>query len=138
MKFASKINDDGIYVVEMSAPWFTPDYTPKAGNVIGFNATFDNDIDEDGVRDSWIAWVEWTDKPYWAAVKWLGSVTLVDAPAPAVQAEETAAVDVTPAETASPVEDIAASAPQAFDFMTAPALIAVLSAGIYTAIRKKR
>ena len=67
-----------MYTVEAAIPWFTVGYEAKVGNVIGYNSTFDNDYNGDYSRESWIAWVDWQDKPYWSATKWLGNVELVE------------------------------------------------------------
>ncbi len=94
------INGDGTYVVEFSIPWQTQGLTPAAGHVIGYNASFNNDLEGDGARDSWTSWVEWTNMPYWSDTMWLGHVELVKADvavaveeAPAAEAEAPAAAE---------------------------------------------
>ena len=89
------INGDGTYTVEFSIPWQTADLKPAAGHVFGYNASFNNDLDGDGVRDSWTSWVEWSGMPYWSDTMWLGHVELV-------KADVAVAVDEAPAAEAAP------------------------------------
>ncbi|MBQ2279102.1 MAG: discoidin domain-containing protein, partial [Clostridia bacterium] len=105
------INGDGTYVVEFSIPWQTQGLTPAAGHVFGYNASFNNDLDGDGKRDSWTSWVEWSGMPYWSDTMWLGQVELVKADvavavdeAPAAEAPA-AAVEVIEIDAAASVQD---------------------------------
>ncbi|MBQ9717934.1 MAG: hypothetical protein IJV76_08075, partial [Clostridia bacterium] len=92
------INGDGTYVVEFSIPWQTQGLTPAAGHVFGYNASFNNDLEGDGARDSWTSWVEWTNMPYWSDTMWLGHVELVKADVAVAVDEEAPAADVPAAE----------------------------------------
>ncbi|MBR5311592.1 MAG: discoidin domain-containing protein, partial [Clostridia bacterium] len=100
---AAVINGDGTYILEFSIPWLTKDIKPAAGTVFGFNASYNNDIDGDGVRDSWTSWVEWANMPYWSDTMWLDQVELVKVDIP-VAVEETPAEEPAAAEPA--VEEV--------------------------------
>jgi hypothetical protein len=100
---AAVINGDGTYVLEIAMPWMDPDFKPAAGAVIGYNASFNNDIDGDAARDSWTSWVEWNGMPYWSDSMWLGQVELV-------KADVAVAVDEAPAADAPAAEAPAAAA----------------------------
>jgi len=100
---AAVINGDGTYVLEIAMPWMDPDFTPAAGSVIGYNASFNNDIDGDAARDSWTSWVEWNGMPYWSDSMWLGQVELVKADV-AVAVDEAPAAEAAPAAPAAPAQ----------------------------------
>ena len=104
------INGDGTYVVEFSIPWQTQGLTPAAGHVFGYNASFNNDLEGDGARDSWTSWVEWTNMPYWSDTMWLGHVELVKADVAVAVDEEAPAADA-PAADAPAAEAPAADEP---------------------------
>ena len=112
IEHAAVINGDGTYVLEISMPWMTPDFAPEEGHIMGFNASFNNDIDGDAARDSWISWGPWDGMPYWSDSMWLSQVELVkldveveaeEAPAEEAPVEE-APVEEAPVEEA-PVEE---------------------------------
>ena len=106
---AAVINGDGTYILEFSIPWLTSDLKPAAGTVFGFNASYNNDIDGDGVRDSWTSWVEWANMPYWSDTMWLDQVELVKVDIPVaveeVPAEEPAAAEPVAEEVSTKVEE---------------------------------
>ena len=101
---AAVINGDGTYVLEIVMPWMDPEFKPEAGKVFGYNASFNNDIDGDGARDSWTSWVEWNGMPYWSDCMWLNQVELVKADV-AVAADEAPAAEAPAAEAAAPAAD---------------------------------
>lgn len=63
----------GGYVVEVSMPWTALE--PAAGAVVGFNASANDDADADGVRDTYLSWVD-KNLPYWADTRVYGDLTL--------------------------------------------------------------
>lgn len=134
IKHAAKINSDGTYVLEIVIPWLTTGFEAKAGNIIGFNATFDNDIDGDGTRDSWVSWVDWNDKPYWADTQWLYKIALISEKA---ETEETTAPDIAPAEEIAEIPETVETAPQTFDFTVIAAVGTIVSAAGYALIKKR-
>lgn len=63
------------YTVEVSVPW--AELEPTAGTVVGFNASANDDSDDDGQRDTYLSWVD-KNLPYWADTRVYGQITLVD------------------------------------------------------------
>ena len=63
------------YTVEFSVPWTALE--PVVGSVIGFNASANDDTNADGVRDTYLSWVD-KNLPYWADTRVYGQLTLVD------------------------------------------------------------
>lgn len=61
------------YTVEIAVPY--RNLTPAIGDVIGFNASANDDANDDGVRDTYISWVD-RDLPYYADTRDYGTVTL--------------------------------------------------------------
>lgn len=103
IEHAAVINGDGTYILEISMPWMTPDFTPEVGHIMGYNASFNNDIDGDAARDSWISWGPWESQPYWSDTMWLSQVELVKLEVES-PAEEEVPAEEAPAEEA-PVEE---------------------------------
>lgn len=127
---ATKLTDTG-YIVEAKVSYITADLKPVTGHIAGFNISFNNDLDNDGQRDSWISWQPYESLPYWANTASLWTVEF------AGQKVETAAP-----ETEAPAADqatapVVTAAAQTFDaFTIAAAIMAVSLAG--TAFAKKR
>ncbi|SDD86264.1 sugar-binding protein [Auraticoccus monumenti] len=63
------------YTVEVSVPW--AELEPTAGTVVGFNASANDDSDDDGQRDTYLSWVD-KNLPYWADTRVYGQLTLTD------------------------------------------------------------
>lgn len=63
------------YTVEFSLPWTALE--PTVGSVIGFNASANDDDDADGVRDTYLSWVD-KNLPYWADTRVYGQLILTD------------------------------------------------------------
>lgn len=63
------------YTVEFSLPWTALE--PTDGTVIGFNASANDDSNADGIRDTYLSWVD-KNLPYWADTRVYGQLTLVD------------------------------------------------------------
>lgn len=51
------------YIVELEVPYRK--LSPAAGDIIGFNASANDDVDGDGIRDNYVSWVD-KNMPYWA------------------------------------------------------------------------
>lgn len=125
VQFESKITGDS-YVIEARMKWYDPSVA-KTGSVIGYNVSFNNDIDGDAKRDSWISWQPYDGRPYWADTKALNKVELVG--------EKVIVVETTAA--AKAAAKAPAAAAQTFDF-TSIAIIAMAAAGISLTAAKKR
>ena len=61
------------YTVKIAVPYRS--LTPAVGDAIGFNASANDDANDDGVRDTYISWVD-KDLPYYADTRDYGTVTL--------------------------------------------------------------
>ncbi len=69
------VSTDAGYTVEFSMPWTELEPTP--GTVVGFNASANDDANDDGARDTYLSWVD-KSLPYWADTRVYGQLTLVD------------------------------------------------------------
>ncbi|GGO09639.1 sugar-binding protein [Saccharibacillus kuerlensis] len=67
------VHREGGYTVEFAVPYTA--LTPKAGDVIGFNASANDDSNGDGKRDTYLSWID-KNLPYWADTRVYGEVTL--------------------------------------------------------------
>jgi len=61
------------YTAEFAVPYTA--LVPQAGDVIGFNASANDDSNGDGRRDTYLSWVD-KNLPYWADTRVYGEVTL--------------------------------------------------------------
>ncbi len=133
---AVKLTGTG-YIVEAKVNFITADLTPATGHIAGFNISFNNDLDNDGVRDSWISWQPYDSLPYWANTASLWTVEF------AGQKVETAAPETeAPAADAAAAEAPAAEAPaetaaQTFDAFTIAAVVMAVSLAGRAFIKKR-
>ncbi|NGZ76858.1 sugar-binding protein [Saccharibacillus alkalitolerans] len=67
------VQREGGYTAEFAVPYTA--LTPQAGDVIGFNASANDDSDGDGRRDTYLSWID-KNLPYWADTRVYGEVTL--------------------------------------------------------------
>lgn len=67
------IQREGGYTAEFAVPYTA--LAPQAGDVIGFNASANDDSNGDGRRDTYLSWVD-KNLPYWADTRVYGEVTL--------------------------------------------------------------
>ncbi len=114
------------YTIELYVPYLS-DIAPAAGVKIGYNATVNDDVDNDHVRDGYTYWsCSSENSSYWENTLGIGTVELIGAPA----------VEETEAEI---VEDpaIVETAPQTSDFGVVAAMTAIVSAAGYM-LRQKR
>lgn len=131
VEFTAVMVGDTSYVIEARMPWQTPGFAPAAGTVIGYNVSFNNDLDGDNARDSWVSWQDYNDRYYWSNTSALNTVELtgekVVETKPVTEAETApeAAVTETPA------------AAQTFDIALV-SVIAALSSFAGIVIGKKR
>lgn len=141
VEFAAKMVDDKSYVVEVKMPWLTEGFEAKAGVEIGYNVSFNNDLDGDGARDSWVSWQDYNGRPYWANTGSLNTVALAGEkvaapePEPEPEPEVVAPVEETPAVEEAPV--VVTPAAQTFDAVALTVAAAIAAcAGIV--VSKKR
>ncbi|MDO3410966.1 sugar-binding protein [Saccharibacillus sp. CPCC 101409] len=69
------VRGDGTYTAEFAVPYVA--LTPKAGDVIGFNASANDDANGDGKRDTYLSWID-KNLPYWADTRVYGEIVLGD------------------------------------------------------------
>ncbi|WP_172255372.1 sugar-binding protein [Saccharibacillus deserti] len=69
------VKREGGYTVELAVPYTA--LTPKVGDIIGFNASANDDSNGDGKRDTYLSWVD-KNLPYWADTRVYGEVKLAD------------------------------------------------------------
>lgn len=67
------IRREGGYTAEFAVPYTA--LAPQAGDVIGFNASANDDSDGDGRRNTYLSWVD-KNLPYWADTRVYGEVML--------------------------------------------------------------
>jgi ribosomal protein L9 len=68
------------YQVEIAVPFTTAEHAPKVGDIVGFNASANDDANGDGMRDGFVSWVD-PSLPYWADTRVYNEVKLA-APVP--------------------------------------------------------
>ncbi len=114
------------YTIELFVPYLS-DIAPAAGVKIGYNATVNDDIDNDQVRDGYTYWsCSSENSSYWENTLGIGTVELIGVPA----VEETVAEIVDTAPTTE-------TAPQTFDFGILTAMTAIVSAAGYMLTKKR-
>ena len=126
---------DGYFVVEAFCPWQTPGFQPAEGTVMGYNVSFNDDVDMDDSRDMYSYWsVSEISGAYWSETDALNPVTFVAGPvveeeAPAEEAAEVVAAEEAPA-------SAPAAAPKTADAGIVAAL-AVMAAAAGVVLSKK-
>ncbi|NLZ36023.1 MAG: hypothetical protein GX897_00915 [Clostridiales bacterium] len=143
VEFKVNLTSDG-YITEVKIPFLT--IAPaEPGHVIGFNVTFNDDIDKDGKRDSYATWMEQEGREgyYWSST-YLNTVIFGDIP---TETEEPVAVEEpaaeAPAEAApAPVAEAAPAAPapaaQTGDISALLVLVSVTAAAGIAIAKKER
>ncbi|MZQ81145.1 hypothetical protein GQF01_03220 [Paenibacillus sp. 5J-6] len=66
------------YQVEIAVPYTTTEHAPKVGDIVGFNASANDDANGDGLRDGFMTWVD-RNLPYWADTRVYNEVKLAAA-----------------------------------------------------------
>ena len=119
---------DGYYVIEIYCPWQTPGFAPQIGTVMGYDVSFNDDIDMDGVRDMYSYWgVADGFAAYWSETQALLQLEFVDGPVVETPAEEAAPAAAEADAPAAP----ASSAPVTADAgILAAAAVTALAAGV--------
>ena len=131
-KSAVTTSEDG-YIVELYVPYLGAK-APALGAKIGYTVSFNDDTDNDGVRDGYVYWSVTEDSDaYWEKTAALPDVELIAGPTP----EELGLVPETTAEIAETTVDTTVTmAPKTFDVGVVAAVTAIVSAIGYTLSKK--
>ena len=131
-KSAVTTSEDG-YIVELYVPYLGAK-APALGAKIGYTVSFNDDTDNDGVRDGYVYWSVTEDSDaYWEKTAALPDVELIAGPTP----EELGLVPETTAEIAeTTVDTTVTTAPKTFDVGVVAAVTAIVSAIGYTLSKK--
>ena len=131
-KSAVTTSEDG-YIVELYVPYLGAK-APALGAKIGYTVSFNDDTDNDGVRDGYVYWSVTEDSDaYWEKTAALPDVELIAGPTP----EERGLVPETTAEIAeTTVDTTVTTAPKTFDVGVVAAVTAIVSAIGYTLSKK--
>lgn len=131
-KSAVTTSEDG-YIVELYVP-FLGAKAPALGAKIGYTVSFNDDVDNDGVRDGYVFWSVTEDSDaYWENTSALPNVELVAGPT----LEELGMVPETTAEIVDAVvSETVVNAPKTFDAGILAAVAAIVSAAGYTICKK--
>lgn len=131
-KSAVTTSEDG-YIVELYVPYLGAK-APALGAKIGYTVSFNDDTDNDGVRDGYVYWSVTEDSDaYWEKTAALPDVELIAGPTP----EELGLIPETTAEiTETTVDTTVTMAPKTFDVGVVAAVTAIVSAIGYTLSKK--
>lgn len=119
------------YVIEAKIAFRSPNMEAAAGHTMGINCAFNNDIDDDGIRDEFGSFTS-AENPYWSDAGFLSklgfSETAVSGASP---------IEEAPADTVAETEAEVVVAPSTADAGIIPAVaVAIVAAGFV--LKKKR
>lgn len=130
-KSAVTTSADG-YIVELYVPYLGAK-APALGTKIGYTVSFNDDVDNDGVRDGYVFWsVPEDSNAYWEKTSALPDVELVAGP----KLEDLGLVPETTAETVDAAAETVVAAPKTLDAGVIAAISAIVSAIGYTISKK--
>lgn len=128
------------YVVEAAVKYLTAGLNVTTGHISGFNMSFNNDLDDDGARDSWVSIQSYDNRPYWGNTSVLNTIEFVGSKPAETTAAPAAAETAAPAaaaDTSAPAAAAASVTAAQTGDMFAVAVAAVLAAAAGIVISKK-